>query len=124
MLLAPLQQFALEVHFLIRQFINVDKPPHYFLLNESLAVTVASVEVNGSHKRFESIACKVAVVGLVLFVSANELVKAYLLSKPAKRFSLHYLASGIGQKAFSLTGEVMEDNFTHDGIEYRIAQKL
>lgn len=124
MLLTPLQQLALEVHFLIGELVDVDELTHYLLADEGLAVPIASVEIDGSDEGFESIAGKVAVVCLVLLVSADELVEAYLLSKPAKRFSLHYLASGVREEPFSLLWKVVEDYLAHHCIEHGIAQEL
>ena len=124
MLLTPLQQLALEVHFFVCQLVDVYKAAHYLLPDEGLAMTVSSVKVDGAYECFEGVTCEVAVVRLVVLVAANELVETYLCCESSQRFSLHYLASSIRQETFSLTWEVMIDYLSHDCIEYCVAQEL
>ena len=124
MFLTPLQQLALEIHFLVSQFVDVDKASHYLLLDEGLAMAVSSVKVDGTDEGFEGIARKIAVVRLVMFVSADEFVETYLCSKSSERFPLHNLASSIRQEAFSLTREVMIDNLAYDSTQDGIAKEL
>ena len=123
-LLAPFQQLALEVHFLIRQLVYVDELPHYLPFDEPLAVAVATVKVDGTDEGFECVACEVAVVHVVMFVLADKLVESYLNGQLSKRLPLYYLAAGIGQEAFPLAWEVVKDYLADDGIEHGIAQKF
>ena len=71
MLLAPLQKFALEVHFFVCQLVNIDKalqnPLHY----EAFAVAVSPVEIDGTDECFEGITSKEAGVSLDVFDAAG-----------------------------------------------------
>ena len=124
MLLAPFQEFALEVHFLISQFVDVNEATKYLLPYEAFTILISSVKIDGTYECFEGIACKVAVVRLIMFVATNELVETYLRCQSSERFALHDLASGIGEEAFSLAGKVVIDYLAYNGIEDGIAQEL
>lgn len=124
MLLAPLQEFALEVHLLVCHLVYVNETTQYLLLHEALAMAVTSVEIDGTDECFESIAGKIAVVCLIVFVAADELVETNLRCKFAECLPLDYLASGICQEAFSLAGEVMIDYLAYDSSQNGIAEKL
>lgn len=124
MFLTPFQQFALEVNLLISQFVDVYEAMHYLLANEGLAMPIASVEIDGTDEGLESVAGKVAVVRLVVFVLTDKLVESYLRCQPSERFSLHNLASGIGEEAFSLFREMVEDYLAYNRVEHGIAKEL
>lgn len=124
MLLAPFQQFTFEVHLLVGQLVDIYEAVYYLLADESLAVPVASVEIDSANEGFESVASKVAIVCLIMLGSANELVETYFRSKSPERFSLHYLASGVGEETFSFLGKVMEDYLAYYCIENGIAKEL
>lgn len=124
MLLTPLQEFALEVHFFVCQLVDVDEAAHYLLSDEGLAMAVSSIEIDGSYECLEGVTCEVAVVRLVVLVSANELVETYLCRQSSERFPLHNLASSIRQEAFSFAREVMIDYLAHDSIEDGITKEL
>ena len=124
MLLAPLQQLALEVHFLIGKLVDVDEPVQYLVCYEALATGESPVEIDGADECFEGVACKVAVVCLVMFVAADKLIETYLNRQSAERLPLHNLASGVGEEAFALAGEMMVNCFANDSVEYRIAKEL
>ena len=78
MLLTPLQELALEVHFFVCQLVDIDEAAHYLLSDEGLAMAVSSIEIDGAYECLEGVTCEVAVVRLVVLVSANELVETYL----------------------------------------------
>ena len=124
MFLTPFQQFALEVNLLISQLVDVYEAMHYLLANEGLAMPIASVEIDGTDEGLESVAGKVAVMRLVVFVLADKLVESYLRCEPSERLSLHNLASCIGEEAFSFLWKVVEDYLTYNGIEHSIAKEL
>lgn len=124
MFLTPLQQFTLEVNLLISQLVDVYEAVHYLLTDEGLAMTVAPVKIDGADKSLESVAGKVAVVRLVVFVLTDKLVESYLRCQPSERFTLHDLASCIGEEAFSLLWKVVEDYLTYNGIEHSVAKEL
>lgn len=124
MFLTPFQQFALEVNLLISQLVDVYEAVHYLLANEGLAMPIASVEIDGSDKSLESVAGKVTVVRLVVFVLADKLVESYLRCQPSERLSLHNLASCIGEEAFSLLWKVVEDYLAYNCIQNSIAKEL
>ena len=124
MFLTPFQQLALEVHFLIGQLVDVYEAMHYLLTDEGLAMSIASVEIDGSDKSLESVAGKVAVVRLVVFVLTDKLVESYFRRQPSERLSLHNLASCIGEEAFSLLWKVVEDYLAYDRVEHGIAKEL
>lgn len=124
MFLTPFQQFTLEVNLLISQLVDVYEAVHYLLTDEGLAMSIASVEIDGSDKSLESVAGKVAVVRLVVFVLADKLVEAYLRCQPSERLSLHNLASCIGEEAFSLLWKVVEDYLTYNCIQNSITKEL
>ena len=76
-LLAPLNQGTLEVLFLLGNFFNVDVFLEHLFFQETIAVFVASVEVNGTYKGFEGIAAHETVVPSGDSTSmSNELVQA------------------------------------------------
>ena len=124
MFLTPFQEFALEVHLFVCQLVDVDEALQYPLLHEALAMSVSSVEIDGSDEGFEGVTCKVAVVRLIVLVSADELVETYLRRQSSERFPLHNLASSIRQEAFSFAREMMENYLAHDCIEDCVAKKL
>ena len=61
-LLAPLQQFRLEVDFLISHLIDIDELGQDAVLHKTHTSIVATIEIDGSHKGFKGVATKVAVV--------------------------------------------------------------
>ena len=123
-LLAPLQQLALEVHLLIGKFVDVYEAMHYLLPDEGLAMTVPSVEINSADECFEGVACEVAVVRLVLFVATNQLVETNLCRQSSQRLALNDFAACVCQEAFSLAREVMIDNLAYDSIQHSISEEL
>lgn len=124
MLLAPFQEFALEVHFLIGNFIDVYVAMQNLLHDKALAAGIPSVQIDSTYERLESITCQIAVVRLVVFVTPDELVEAYLYCQLAERFSLDNLATSVRQEAFALAREMMEDYFTHNSVQDGIAKEL
>ena len=124
MLLTPFQQLALEVHLLIGNLVQVDETVQYLVRYEALAISIASVQVDGSDECLKRIPTHIAVVHLVVFLASDKLVKAYLGCQLAKRLTLHDLAACISQEAFTLVGEMMIDNLAHDSTQHGIAQEL
>ena len=124
MLLAPLQQFALEVHLLIGKFVDVYEALQNFLSDEGLAMLIPSVEIDSADERFEGIASKIAVVRLVVFVATNQLIETYLFRQFSQRCTLNNLTSCVRQETFALAGEMMEDDFAHNSTEDSISEEL
>ena len=124
MLLTPFQELTLEVHLFISELVDIDKTAHYLLPDEGLAMSVSSVEIDGSDEGFEGVACKVAVVRLVVLVSADELVETYLRRQSSERFPLHNLASRIRQETFAFAREVMIDDFAYNRTQNCITKEL
>ena len=124
MLLAPLQQLALEVHLLIGKLVDVYEAMHYLLPDEGLAMTVPSVEINSADECFEGVACEIAVVRLVVFVATNQFVETNLCRQSSERLALNDFAACVCQEAFSLAREVMIDNLAYNSIQHGIAKEL
>lgn len=123
-LLTPLEQLALEVHFLTRHLVNVEEARQYALDDELLAVSISPIEVDCPHEGLECVSRKITIMHLAPAIAPDELVEPYFHSKSAERLALHYLASGVGEKAFAPQGKVMEDDFADDSIQHGIPQKL
>ena len=124
MLLAPFKEFALEVHLLTGNLVDVYVAMQYLFYDEALAAGIPSVQIDSTYERLECITCQIAVVRLVVVVTADELVETYLYCQLAERFSLDNLATSVRQKAFTLAWKMMEDYFTHYGVQDSIAQEL
>ena len=124
MLLAPFKEFALEVHLLTGNLVDVYVAMQYLFYDEALAAGIPSVQIDSTYERLECITCQIAVVRLVVVVTADELVETYLYCQLAERFSLDNLATSVRQEAFTLAWKMMEDYFTHYGVQDSIAQEL
>ena len=124
-LLAPFQQFALEVHLLVGHLVHVDDVVEDALLHELHAAFVAKVQVDGTHESLEGIAGHVAVVTVVLLlVGLDEAVQANLHGQLAQRLALNQLAAGIGEEPLTLVFKMTVHHVAHYGIQDGIAQKL
>lgn len=123
-LLAPFQQLALEIHFLLGQPLYVEQMSQYAIIHETPAIGIAAVKVDCTDKCLESIASQVAVVRMRAFMVLHEFVKAYLHSKSPESLALHYLAARIGQETLSLAWETVKYRFAYNSIKHRIAEKL
>ena len=122
--LSPFDEFTLVVDVGVGRLVDVDQLVHDSLLDEAHAVAVAAVEVDGTDEGFEGIAVDVVVVGLGLEVGDDELVEARVLGQLVERLALDDVAARVGEEAFGLLGEVLEDDVTHDGAEYGVAEEF
>ena len=62
--LAPFDELALEVHFLVSNLIDVNHLCQNAIAHELHACVVATVEVNGTYKRLEGVATHIRIVRL------------------------------------------------------------
>ena len=60
--LTPFNEFTLEIHFFISHLVDVNHLSQDAMLHEVHACIIASVEINSTDKRLESISSHVAVV--------------------------------------------------------------
>ena len=123
-LLAPLYQLALEVHFLVRHLVEVDKLRQDAFLHEAHARAVAAVQVDGPYEGFERISFHIAVMRGHVSVGYYELAYAYFVCQAVERLALYDFASCRGKESFALAFEVTENYVAHDGVEYCVAKEL
>ena len=124
MLLAPFQQFALEVHFLIGHFVDVDEAMQYLICYKAFTNGIAPVQIDGTDECFKCVSSKVAVVRLVMFVSPNQFVEPNLSCQLSKRLALHDFATRIGQEALALARKMVIDDLANDSPQHSIAQEF
>ena len=123
-LLAPFDDFRLEVHLLAGHFVQVDVFFQYLLFDELLAPAVALVHVDGADEGFEGIAVHVAVVRSRADVVLHQLVQADFHGQFVQRLALHDFRAGVGQESFALPFETLEEDVGHDGVQDGVAQEL
>ena len=121
-LLAPLDELALEVVVLLGHLVDVDMPAHNATVEETIAIAVAAVEVDGTYKSLEGVAGDEAVVGTVDVGRLYELYQTCLLGEAVETAALHYLAAHRGEEALLLAREVMVEDVAHHGFDDGIAQ--
>ena len=121
-LLAPLDESALEVVILLGHLVNVDMLAYDATVEETIAIAVAAVKVDGTNKSFEGIARNEAVVGAVDVGRLYEFDQSCLLGKAVETAALHNLTSHRGEEALLLAGEVMVEDIAHHSFNDGIAQ--
>ena len=122
--LAPLYQFALEVHLLVGHLVQVDDARQDAILHKLHAGVVAAVQIDGAHQCLEGVASHVVVVCLGVGVGTNQFHDAHLLCQFVQCFALHQFASGVGEKALALAFKVAINDISHHCVKDGIAQKL
>jgi hypothetical protein len=123
-LLAPLDEFALVIVILLGHLVEVDVLANETFLKETIAVGIATIEINGSHKCLEGIAGDETVVCMIDMGGLYEFDQTYLLGYTIEAAALHYLAACGCEKSLSLTIEVMIEYIAHDGFDDGISQIL
>ena len=124
MLLAPLQEFALEIYFLIGHFVYINEPMQYLVCDEVLTESKSPVQIDGSNKGLKSISGKITVVHLIAFVALDKFVKTNFNCQFPQRFALYDFAARIGQEPLTLAGKMVINYFSNHGTQYCVAQKL
>ena len=123
-LLAPLDEFALEVVVLLGYLVELYVCTYDALFEETVAVGVATVEVDGTYQGFEGVARDETVVCVIDVGRLYELYQAYLLGYAVEAATLHYLAAYGGEEALFLALEMMVEDVAHHGLNDGIAQVL
>ena len=121
--LAPFDEFALVVFFLLRHFVDVDEAAEDDVAHEFLADGIAAVEVEGSEEGFEGIAVHVTVVGRRdgAFVQ-DEFVEPDLHGELVEGVAAHEFAAQGGEVAFLLVGVALVEQVGDDGAEDGVAE--
>ena len=120
-LLAPFEEFRLEVLLFLCEFLEVYILPQHLLLYKAVAMVVAAVEVYCSHEGFEGVATYV-VVPFGTHGKLHEFHYPHPVGKLVERSALHYLAARGGEESLTTAGIVVEDDVGDDGFEYGIAE--
>ena len=106
-LLAPLDELALEVVVLPGHLIKLDVPAYDTLLEESVAICIATVEIYRAYQCLEGVARDEAVMRMIDMRRLYEFDQPYLLGYAVEAATLHNLATYRGEEALPLASEVM-----------------
>ena len=125
MLLAPFDQRTLEVLLLLGNLFDNDVFLKDLLFHEAIAIPIASVEVDGTHKCLEGIAAHETVMSRRDSPRmTDELVQPQVVRKPVERTSAHNLAAQGGEKSLLLVTIVLVENVGDNGTQHGVAQEL
>lgn len=121
-LLAPLNETALEVVVLLGYFLEIDVLADDALLEETIAVGIATVEIDGSYQCLEGVARDEAVVCTVDMGRLYEFYQSSLLGYAVETAALHYLATHRSEESLLLPWEMVVQDIAHHGFDDSIAQ--
>ena len=123
-LLAPLDELALEVHLLVGNLVKVDELRQYALLHEAHASVVTAVQVDCPDEGLERISFHITVMRGHVAVGHDELAYAYFGRQAVESVALHNLASRACEEALALAFEVAEHYVADNGVEDGVAQEF
>ena len=123
-LLRPLQQLRLEIHLLESHLVEIDILAKYPLLEELQTRIVATVEIDGSDKGFESISLHITVVGSAMTRREQQTAQSHLVGEFAKRVARYQFGARVRQEPLTLTLVMTIDDIAHRSIEYGVTQEL
>ena len=121
-LLAPFEQFALEVHLLVRHPFEVEHSSDDTLFDKTESVVETAVEIDSAHQGFKGVAAQVRVVGAGVRLALDEAVDAEVFGQTSERLAAHDFGARVGEKSFALVGEVVIDNVAHHRFEHSVAE--
>ena len=123
-LLTPFYQFRFEINLLPRYLLQIQVLIDDAFFHELLARTIATIQINGTYQRLESIATHIAVVRRLFGGIDYHLIESNLYRHPVQRITLHYLRASVCKKALSLTLEFLINDIGYYSIQDSVAQEL
>ena len=121
-LLAPFEEFALEVHFFLSHGVEVDVGSDHAVGDEPVAILESAVEIDGSHECFKSVSANVGVAHACALCGLDECFESHLLGESVERFALYDFRACGGEEAFALVLEVAEEYVADYGFEHGVAE--